>query len=182
MPKGDVMKKLVLVAGVILLAVIIFKKPSATAIGPMPQFKLAKIEGGHLQSEDLRGKVLIVDFWASWCEPCKTEIPQFNKLAASLAGKDFAMIGYAVESGNAADVQKAVKELGIQYQVVMGTDEVTEAFGNYRGLPTTFIIGKDGKIYKKYEGAPVGVVDQIAKDVAELLNITYTASILPPSR
>jgi thiol-disulfide isomerase/thioredoxin len=170
------MKKLVLIAGLILLAVIIFKKPAPATIGPMPQFKLVKINGGDLKSEELKGKVLIVDFWASWCEPCKSEIPKFNKLAASLAGKDFAMIGYAVDSGDSEDVQKAAKELGIQYQVVMGTDDVTAAFGNYRGLPTTFIVGKDGNIYKKYEGAPVGVVDQITKDVAELLNVSYTAS------
>jgi thiol-disulfide isomerase/thioredoxin len=171
------MKKLVLIAGLILLAVIIFKKPAPATIGPMPQFKLVKINGGDLKSEELKGKVLIVDFWASWCGPCKSEIPKFNKLAASLAGKDFAMIGYAVDSGDSEDVQKAAKELGIQYQVVMGTDEVTAAFGNYIGLPTTFIVGKDGKIYKKYEGAPAGVVDQIAKDVAELLKVSYTAPI-----
>src|SRR5438105_163805 len=107
------MKKLVLIAGLILLAVIIFKKPGPAAIGAMPKFKLVKINGGDLKSEELQGKVLIVDFWASWCEPCKSEIPKFNKLAASLAGKDFAMIGYAVDSGDSADVQKAAKELGI---------------------------------------------------------------------
>jgi len=115
-----------------------------------------------------------VDFWATWCVPCKSEIPQFNKLAASMAGKDFAIVGIAVEC-SLEDVRQFTKELEIGYHVVMGTDEVTAAFGNYRGLPTTFLVGKDGKIYKKYEGAPPGIVEQIAKDVDELMKVSYTA-------
>jgi len=128
-----------------------------------------------LKSDELRGKVLVVDFWASWCEPCKSEIPKYNKLVEAMAGKDFQMIGYAVESGNLDDVRKSAGELGIRYQVVMGTDAVTEGFGNYRGLPTTFLIGKDGKIYKKYEGTSSSKTDQVAKDVIELLNAPYKA-------
>jgi peroxiredoxin len=105
--------------------------------------------------------------------PCKSEIPKFNKLAASLDGKDFAIVGIAVEC-SLEDVQKFAEELKIGYHVVMGTDEVTAAFGNYRGLPTTFLVGKDGKIYKKYEGAPPGIVEQITKDVDELMKVPYT--------
>jgi thiol-disulfide isomerase/thioredoxin len=167
------MKKLVLIAGLILLAVIVFKKPGSSAIGPMPPFKLVKLNGDQLNSEELRGKVLLVDFWATWCVPCKSEIPKFNKLAASLDGKDFAIVGIAVEC-SLEDVQKFAEELKIGYHVVMGTDEVTAAFGNYRGLPTTFLVGKDGKIYKKYEGAPPGIVEQITKDVDELMKVPYT--------
>jgi len=165
----------VLIAGLIALIVIIARNPGAGpgagsgAIGQMPKFNLVKIAGGSLRSEDLKGKVLVVDFWASWCPPCKIEIPQYNKVVASMAGKDFQMIGYTVESGTVDEVRASAKELGIQYQVVMGTDDVSAGFGNYRGLPTTFVIGKNGKIYKKYEGAPPGKIAQIVKDVEELL-------------
>jgi cytochrome c biogenesis protein CcmG, thiol:disulfide interchange protein DsbE len=162
---------IVLVAGLILLVIILVKQPpSAPAtIGQMPTFSLINIAGGDLKSQDLQGKVVVVDFWASWCEPCKREIPQYNKIVDSMEGKDFQMIGYAVESGDIDDVRKSAAELGIQYQVVMGTDPVTQGFGNYRGLPTTFVIGKNGKIYKKYEGTSENKVAQVAKDVTELL-------------
>jgi thiol-disulfide isomerase/thioredoxin len=169
----------ILIGGVIALIVIFAIKPvpSPTAIGQLPKFNLVKIAGGDLKSEDLKGKVTVIDFWAKWCNPCKIEIPQYNKVVASMAGKDFQMIGYAVDSGTIDEVRAAAKELGIQYPVVMATDEVTEAFGNYRGLPTTFIIGKDGKIYKKYEGTFGGKIPQIAKDVEALLAVPYTEPI-----
>jgi thiol-disulfide isomerase/thioredoxin len=166
----------ILVAGIVALIIIFAIKPgpTPTAIGQMPKFNLVRIAGGDLRSEDLKGKVAVIDFWASWCTPCKIEIPQYNKVVASMAGKDFQMIGYAVDSGTIDDVRKSAQELGIQYPVVMATDEVTAAFGNYRGLPTTFIIGKNGKIYKKYEGTSADKVDQIAKDVEALLAAPYT--------
>jgi len=161
----------ILVAGLIALVLIILKQPPAppATIGDMPTFSLVNIAGGDLKSQELQGKVLVVDFWASWCAPCKIEIPQYNKLAESMAGTDFQMIGYTVESGSIDEVRKSAAELGIQYQVVMGTDAVTMGFGNYTGLPTTFVIGRNGKVYKKYLGAPPGKIPQIAKDVKELL-------------
>jgi thiol-disulfide isomerase/thioredoxin len=169
----------ILIGGLIALIVIFAVKPASVpgSIGEMPKFNLVKIAGGDLKSEDLKGKVAVIDFWASWCNPCKIEIPQYNKVVASMAGKDFQMIGYAVDSGTIDDVRKSAQELGIQYPVVMATDEVTAAFGNYRGLPTTFIIGKNGKIYKKYEGTSEGKVAQIAKDVEALLSVPYTEPI-----
>jgi thiol-disulfide isomerase/thioredoxin len=194
------MKKFILIAGFVLLAVIYVKysPPPRAAIGVLPNFSLVIAQQGHtqseqlaanmkaagidLKSEELKGKVLVVDFWASWCEPCKSEIPKYNKLVADMAGKDFQMIGYAVESGNLDEVRKSAKELGIQYQVVMGTDAVTEAFGNYRGLPTTFLVGKDGKIYKKYEGTSASKVDEVGKDIANLLAVPYTAPAVTESK
>lgn len=172
------MKKFVLIAGLLLLVVIYaqYFTPPRPTIGDMPKFSLVNIAGGDLKSEDLKGNVTVIDFWASWCVPCKIEIPQYNKVVASMEGKDFRMIGFAVESGTIDEVRQSAKELGIQYPVVMATDEVTSAFGNYRGLPTTFVIGKDGKIYKKYEGTSSNKVDQIAKDVTELLAVPYSGS------
>src|SRR6185295_6130369 len=101
-PRENVMKKaeLILVAGLVLLVLIIISRhPAPTAIGSLPKFSLTNIAGGDMKSDELSGKVLVVDFWASWCEPCKSEIPKYNKLVAAMAGKDFQMIGYAVESG-----------------------------------------------------------------------------------
>ncbi|HLQ78588.1 MAG TPA: TlpA disulfide reductase family protein, partial [Terriglobia bacterium] len=113
---------------------------------------------------------------------CKSEIPKYNKLVASMTGKDFQMIGYAVDSGTIDEVRKSVKELGIHYPVVMGTDEVTESFGNYTALPTTFLIGKDGKIYKKYLGTTAGKEQQLANDIAQLLGVPFTPSATKESK
>src|SRR5262245_45288491 len=140
------------------------------AIGTAPEFDLQRIAGGNLRSADLKGKVVVVDFWASWCDPCKKEIPDYNKLADSMAGKDAAMIGIALDSGSFEKVKEAVGELGIQYPVGFGKEGIDEQFGGLRGYPTTFVVGKDWKIYKKYEGEYPNKQELLKKDIEALLN------------
>jgi len=135
--------------------------------GAAPEFDLQRIAGGNLSSKDLRGKVAVVDFWATWCDPCKEEIPAYNKLADSLpAGA--VMMGIAMDSGSFDEVKEAVGNLKIQYPVLFGKDNIEEKF-LVHGFPTTFIVDKDWKIYKKYEGTPKGKTEKIQQDIAALL-------------
>jgi cytochrome c biogenesis protein CcmG/thiol:disulfide interchange protein DsbE len=136
--------------------------------GPAPDFELENIEGGKLKAADLKGKVSVIDFWATWCEPCWSEIPKYNKMLDEFRGKDVQIIGITVESPY-KDIKPKAKELGIKYTVLVGNDTVQDGFGGMIGYPTTFIVTKDWKIYKKYMGALADKDQRIRKDIEALL-------------
>jgi len=142
--------------------------PADQALVAAPEFDLQRIAGGNLNSADLKGKVIVVDFWATWCDPCKDEIPSYNQLVDSIPSGAL-MLSIAMDSGTFEEVKQQVGELGIQYPVLMGKDNIDEKFGGLRGYPTTFVVGKDWKIYKKYEGLVQKKQELIQKDIATLL-------------
>jgi len=133
-----------------------------------PDFDLENLRGGKTKSGDLKGKVAVVDFWATWCEPCKAEIPHFNKLNEDYQGKDVQVLGIAIESPH-DDIAPTIKNLGIKYMVLAGNDSVVDGFGGVIGYPTTYIVTKDWKIYKKYLGALPDKEARIRKDIDKLL-------------
>ena len=134
-----------------------------------PEFNLASLAGGTLNSEELKGKVLVVDFWATWCKPCIEEIPNFNTLNAEQDSDKFVMLGITVESGSFEDVEPYIERLGIEYPVVMGDEDVVTGFGGLIGFPTTFVVSPDWKIYKKYLGMKTGKKELIEQDVIDLM-------------
>ena len=133
-----------------------------------PEFTLENIRGGKTASKDLHGKVAVVDFWATWCDPCKAEVPHFNKLSEDYQGKDVQVVGIAIESPH-KDIAPTVKEVGINYMVLVGDDQVVDGFGGVIGYPTTYVVTKDWKIYKKYMGALPDKEARIRKDIDKLL-------------
>jgi cytochrome c biogenesis protein CcmG/thiol:disulfide interchange protein DsbE len=137
--------------------------------GPAPDFELENVAGGKTTAADLRGKVSVIDFWATWCEPCIVEIPKFNKMAEEFQGKDVQIVGITVESPY-ADIKPKVKETGMNYTVLVGNDQVVDGFGGLIGFPTTFVVTKDWKIYKKYMGALADKDARIRKDIEKLLS------------
>ena len=138
-------------------------------LGDMPKFELERVAGGKLNSDELKGKVVVVDFWATWCQPCIQEIPNYNKMKEEYSGKDVEILGVTLESGSLEDAKPKVEELKMAYPVVMGTDEVVDGFGGLIGFPTTFLVGKDGKVYKKYLGLTAKKKETIEKDIQALL-------------
>ena len=138
------------------------------AKGPAPDFELENIAGGKTKAADLKGKVLVLDFWATWCEPCIMEIPKFNKMADEFKGKNVQVVGITVESPR-ADIKPKVEETGMKYTVLVGNDSVVDGFGGLIGFPTTFVVTQDWKIYKKYMGALPDKDARIKKDIEKLL-------------
>ena len=130
-------------------------------------FKLENVAGGFMTSEDLKGKVAVVDLWATWCKPCIGEIPIYNRLYDAFESQDVAIVGIAVESP-LRDIPSKVRQLGIKYPVLIGDDKAAHAFGGIQGFPTTLVISKEGKIYKRYMGAVPNKEQKIKQDIEHL--------------
>src|SRR5438309_9902122 len=134
--------------------------------GPDTDFDLENVAGGKTKAADLKGKVSIIDFWATWCEPCIAEIPKFNQLHDQYP--NIQVIGITVMSPH-DDIKPKVQEVGMKYTVLVGNDDVADGFGGLIGFPTTFVVTKDWKIYKKYLGALPNKQDRIRQDIEKLL-------------
>ncbi len=117
-----------------------------------PDFTLTDISGQEFSLSSTRGKVVILDFWATWCPPCRMEIPHFEALYKEYKGKGLEIIGVALDRGGASDVIPFVKANGVTYPVVIGGAEVTALYGGFRGIPTTFVLDRNGAIVEKFVG------------------------------
>jgi len=117
-----------------------------------PDFSLTDISGKKLILSDYKGKVVILDFWATWCGPCRIEIPGFVALQKRYANEGLAVIGVSMDDGQ-EPVVDFYKQFNMNYTVALGNARLEELYGGILGLPTTFVIGRDGRIYAKHEGA-----------------------------
>ncbi|HEY7915117.1 MAG TPA: TlpA disulfide reductase family protein [Blastocatellia bacterium] len=135
---------------------------------PMPGLTLQDFDGKPVSAETLKGSIIVLDFWATWCGPCITEIPEYNKLQAKYADKGVKVVGVTLVSGAASEVKPFVARHNMKYTVLMGDDEQAYDF-NIIGFPTTFIITPDMKIYKRYIGVTPKKSAQIEADIERLL-------------
>jgi peroxiredoxin len=118
-----------------------------------PAWSLKDVDGKVVTSDQFKGKVVVVDFWATWCGPCKTEIPGYVQMQTKYASDGLVFVGISVDEDGPEVVRKFMKEHGINYTVVMADEAVVDAFGPIEGYPTTFIIDRDGLIRNKKLGS-----------------------------
>ncbi len=117
-----------------------------------PEFALKDVSGKVVKLSDYRGKVVLLNFWATWCGPCKVEIPWFIGFEREYKDKDFAVVGVAMDEDGWKSVKPYMDDKKVNYPVVMGSEEASLLYGGVESLPTTFVIDRDGKIASVHIG------------------------------
>jgi thiol-disulfide isomerase/thioredoxin len=117
-----------------------------------PDFDLASLDGKRVKLSDFRGKAVLLNFWATWCAPCKEEMPWFVDLQKKYAGDGLVVVGVAMDDSDASKIAEFTGEMGVNYPVLLGTDKVSDDYGNVDFLPTSFYIDRDGKFVGKGVG------------------------------
>ncbi|HEX7077229.1 MAG TPA: TlpA disulfide reductase family protein [Candidatus Eisenbacteria bacterium] len=133
--------------------------PAATAGGsrgeigkPAPSFTLPDLDGKSVASSAFQGKVVILDFWATWCPPCKEEIPHLVNLQAKYRDRGLAIVGLSLDAGGANDVKPFADEHEVNYTMLIANDDVSKAFGGITMIPTTFVLDRSGVVVKRFIG------------------------------
>jgi thiol-disulfide isomerase/thioredoxin len=137
-----------------------------------PSISLTDIGGKKLDLADYKGKVVVLDFWATWCGPCRIEIPGLVEMQDKYAKQGFSVIGISMDD-EPGPVVEFYKEFKMNYPVAVGNQRIGELYGGIFGLPTTYLIGRDGRIYAKHTGAVDSSV--IEDEVQQLLAMSPTA-------
>jgi len=130
------------------------------------------LDGSVLEFKDLAGDIVIVDFWATWCGPCITEIPHYNSLAHDYADKGVHLIGLTVESGSSEEILEWMasdEKLQMHYPLVQVNDELMNTFGPVFGFPTTLLLDRDGNVVKRWIGAAPNKSAQIRELLDKML-------------
>jgi thiol-disulfide isomerase/thioredoxin len=120
---------------------------------PMPAWTMNDVDGKSVASSELKGKVVVLDFWATWCGPCRSEIPGYIELQKKYRDAGLVIVGASLDRDGAEKVRKFIQDAGINYQIVLGDDKITDAFGGVDAIPTTFIIDRDGTVRFRKVGA-----------------------------
>jgi thiol-disulfide isomerase/thioredoxin len=122
-------------------------------LGAAPKWELKDLNGKVVSSEQLKGKIVVVDFWATWCGPCRVEIPGYIELQKKYGKEGLVIVGASVDQGGPSVVKAFADKAGVNYTMVMADEAVVSAFGGVEAIPTTFLIDRSGQIRDRKLGA-----------------------------
>ena len=146
-----------------------------------PDFELVSLDGRKVRLSDYRGKAVVLNFWATWCAPCKVEMPWFVDLENQYGKDGLEVLGVAMDESDPSKISQFASEMGVNYPVLLGTDKVSEEYGNVEYLPTTFYINRQGKIVGKVAGLldKTAIEDDARRALQSEVGKT-SASFVPP--
>lgn len=119
---------------------------------PAPDFSLEALDGKTMKLSDFRGKAVLLNFWATWCGPCKIEIPWFVDLQKEYGPQGLQIVGVAMDDASKEEIGRFAKDMGMNYPVLIGKESVGQEYGGVDGLPESFLIARDGKIVDRIIG------------------------------
>jgi peroxiredoxin len=123
-----------------------------------PEWQLKDPDGQPVKLSDFKGKVVILDFWATWCPPCRAEIPGFVALQKQYAAQGLTVVGVSLDTAGVSVVKSFMKNLGMNYPVVIGDEKIAADYGGVSAIPTTFVIDRNGNIVTSHQGYASQVV------------------------
>ena len=121
-----------------------------------PEFSLKDSNGQTVHLADYKGKVVLLDFWATWCGPCKVEIPWFIEFEQQFKDRGFAVLGVSMDEDGWAVIKPYVRDRKMNYRILLGDDKVSTSYGGLDALPTTLLIDREGNIASVHEGVAMG--------------------------
>ena len=131
--------------------------PAAHAADPAaPAFAVKSVEGKSLKLADMKGKPVVLDFWATWCGPCRASMPHLDAMQAKYASRGLVVLGMSVDESGPGPVKKFANGMGIKFTIAMANDEMLDAYGPIRSIPTTIFISRKGEIVRRV----VGMIDR----------------------
>lgn len=120
---------------------------------PAPNFAFKTADGNTVELKNLAGKVVLINFWATWCGPCRAEIPGMLEVYKKYKAKGLEIVGISLDSQGWGVVKPFVEKMNINYPVVVGDPQVVSDYGNFQGIPTTFVVDRKGNIVVEHTGA-----------------------------
>ena len=148
------------------LAVSMRSTSEDVSLSPAPPLSLPDLQGRTVSLSEFKGKVVLLDFWATWCDPCIEELPDLKRLHATYKDRGFTMVGVSLDVLGAKAVRPFVSENKVPYPVLLSGGEPPEGY-RLPGLPTAFLIDREGRIARRYIGPKL--YEEVARDVEELL-------------
>ncbi len=135
---------------------------------PAPDFTLRTMEGQNLRLQEQRGRVVLVNFWATWCGPCREEMPQLNQLYEKYRASGFVLLGINIDddAGKAAGV---ASRLNLKFPVLLDTDKQVSRLYDLGTMPSTVLIDRDGRVRYLHRGYRAGYADTYEQQIRQLL-------------